>query len=155
MADFLLSWQMDRRLAQKLIKKQYFRYYFLKYFVGWVLLAESLVFVLIPLNNRTLFLYIFAAVMVGTFVWIYYYINMIPDKDFQATYKAEFYDDNFVITGKRYTRTYTYEQIDKLVEEGRDIYLLTSKEGIIIPLRAFEKIEQREAFIAYMKRKLL
>lgn len=86
MGVFSLSWQMDHALAHKLVKQQYFRYYFFKYFIGWVLLAESLLFVLVPLNNRTIFLYIFAAVIVGAFVRIIYYINMIPHKDFHAAY---------------------------------------------------------------------
>lgn len=151
MADFSFSWQMDDMSAKRLVKKQFFRYYFLKYVVCWVLFAESLLWILVPLNNRTFVLWIAAAIIVGNIVYIVYYKNMLPDKQFRADYTAEFYKDKFVITGKRYKRAYTYSQIDKWLNDGKDIYILTCKEGVIIPMEAFSVPGNRGMFVKYVQ----
>ena len=54
------------------------------------LFAESLLWILVPLNNRTFVLWIAAAIIVGNIVYIVYYKNMLPDKQFRADYTAEF-----------------------------------------------------------------
>ena len=103
-----LVWEMNRKLAKRLVRKQFFRYRFVKYVTGWTLLIEGILMCCLPLKFSFLsccvYLVCFFWIAIG--IYVLHCCAMYPKSGFLAQYRAEFYDRFFIVSGKNYQRKY-------------------------------------------------
>ena len=131
-----VSWSMNRTMAIRINSLQVWYHEFWRFLKGcffleltlWMTHAEiyRIGFGAIP---RALLIYFFL-VGFNTRTW--------PKKNQEVSYKADFFDDEFVITGGGYKRTCFYNCVRKVIINRKYLILITDHEGVIIPIEMFE-----------------
>ncbi len=143
-----LSWIMNRDMAKKAVKTQFFYQYCFK-----MIFLAACFLVPILLSKAEIYMFVFGIPVV--LICIVFAINNFATvsylpKHFDANYKAEFFDDYFLIEGKLYRRIYQYTQVRKVLNTKKYVVLLANYETVIIPKTVFESEEQIAFFKTYV-----
>lgn len=149
-----LVWEMNRKLAKRLVRKQFFRYRFLKYVTGWTLLIEGILMCCLPLKFSFLSccVYLVCFFWIAICIYVLHCCAMYPKSGFLAQYRAEFYDRFFIVSGKNYQRKYAYKDVDKCILRKGDIFFLTREEGVVLPESVWKSTLERETFWEFVRK---
>lgn len=150
---YLLTWEMDRKLAKRLVRKQFLKYDCLKSVCGLTIFYCGILEIFMPMQQDFLSYMVFIECFLLVVMWVYIRKchNRYPRPGFRASYKAEFYPGFFVVTGKHYQRKYLYNEIDRCMIKKGDVFFLTRYEGVIFPAGLWKSNEEQDMFIQFIK----
>ena len=152
MHEYSFSWMMDRALTKKLVKKQFYKYYFVQNLIKWLFFWESLFWILVFFDFNIYTLILSCSIVIYVLLALFaVYFMLLPSKPYFTQYHAQFDSDGFSVEGKTYKRRCQYSDVDQLIVRKNELIFVTRYEGLILPTSVFASAFERQGFIEEVK----